>query len=1560
MEWRVKALLLAALASSVVMTGTSRASLVAHWPLDETSGTVAADAVGHNDGALYGNPVWESAKVRPGGSLLLDGQDDYMTTRFVLDPAKGPFSAFAWVLGNEAGRVLIAQQDFGGTGQVWLVAGTTSGKLGTELTDARSQARALHADAIVADGRWRHVGVTWDGQFRRLYLDGEEVAADQIALADMRSCLGGLVIGASKTQDRSTLWSGSMDDIRIYDHALSKSEIRVLAGLESDRQVQPQVLVVAPKTIYTGAPAAVTVTVMNADRSPLVAPVTILLGSAKVFEGTTDATGRVVASFDTPDVAPGTYTLEVQVGGIKGSLTAQVQVRRMPIVLIETDKPIYKPGQTIQGRALVLTNELRPTVSAVTVQITDGKGVKIFRKDLQTNAFGVAPFTLDLASELNYGTWKITAEAGSATGMVDVRVEEYVLPRFEVKLETQRDYFLVTEQIPGTVRATYFFGKPVDGTVEIRASRYVGTWEEYTRFTAPLADGVAEFSLAEVGYVSGTPGAGGSGSVQLDVTVTDTSGHPEKSTKLFKIVGSGVVHQLIAASRSFTPGLPYEVLLVAETPDGVPLSVAVDLTAEYYSQDGRSVLKDKQSLSFEGSAPMTLRAPRDAASVYLQSTARGKSESGQAELFVYATYSPTDSFLHLSRANDEPVKVGDAVSIDVFKTHDATIYYDVFANGHTIWSDAVTGSQISFRATQQMLPAAKVVAYIINPNSEVSADTVEFKVAMDTAASLTIGFDAEQVLPGDRVQVSVDAGTEAMVGIGIVDESVYALNEGRLNMQAVFDELEKRFMDPQAEVHNQPYSYATREVFDDAGLQVVASDDLQVPQGRQVLGGPGGILVRRDGAKDGATPPTPTEGGGSPADVTRIRQFFPETWLWTPDLLTDRSGAATIDLTAPDSITTWRLHAVSTSDNGLGIAESSLRVFQEFFGEPDLPYSVTRGEQFPVRIQIFNYLNEAQTVQVDLKAADWFTLLDISTQQVRVNANSVASASFLIEPTKLGRNALEVTLRSAQRADAVRKEVLVEPQGTKRELVTNGLIRAGESLRLDANMPAYVVPDSGKLLLSITPSLVAQSINGVDDLLQMPYGCGEQNMIFFAPDVEVLRYLDATDQLTPEVRAKAEHFITTGYQRELTFRHSDGSFSAFGESDGQPGSLWLTAFVLDCFSGAREITTVDDDILAAAAQWIASRQKTDGSWEPVGFVIHSDMTGGVQGNYTLTAFVTIALADYASAPAGVVPAAAKYLRDNMSKVQDDPYALAIAALALAKAGDSAVDAALDNLLRLARSDANGMHWEPHAVETTAYAALAMIEKQRPQANEAIKWLSLQRNSLGGYGNTQDTVMGLKALMTAARNQSRSVDLTLTVRGSRGETIAQFTVNQANFDVLQTAELPLQSVIELEARGTGEVRYQLVRRFNVLLSDQTVNKDMALEVKYDADHVEVDDIVNVTATVRYTGLKSSTGMMVVDVGVPTGFDTVRESLDKLVEGDAVTKFEVAGRKVIFYLDGLTPREERSFTFQVKARFPVRAIIPDSKAYSYYEPDLRAEATGKEIAIGTVSPQDESKK
>ena len=163
------------------------------------------------------------------------------------------------------------------------------------------------------------------------------------------------------------------------------------------------VLIVAPKVIYTGTPAAVSITAMSlAERSPASVPVRALLRVDSetlllLFSGTTDEAGRLTAHFETPDVEPGAYSIEIEVQGIAEALTADVQVRQMPILLIETDKPIYKPGQTIKGRVLVLGNNLKPASAEVDVEISDGKGVKIFREQLTANDFGVAPFELDLA-----------------------------------------------------------------------------------------------------------------------------------------------------------------------------------------------------------------------------------------------------------------------------------------------------------------------------------------------------------------------------------------------------------------------------------------------------------------------------------------------------------------------------------------------------------------------------------------------------------------------------------------------------------------------------------------------------------------------------------------------------------------------------------------------------------------------------------------------------------------------------------------------------------------------------------------------------------------------------------------------------------------------------------------------------------------------------------------------------------------------------------------------------------------------------------------------------------
>ena len=189
--------------------------LLAHWRLDETEGSVAEDRAGDNDGILHGEPQWQPAEGKKAGALQLDGIDDYVSTDFVLNPAEGPFSVFAWVQGGALGQVILSQAG----GANWLMAGATNGGLTTELKQSGRQGKPLTSSAIITDGAWHRVGLVWDGLNRILYVDDMEVARDTQPALD--ACAGGLYIGVGKDYAPTTFFSGLIDDVRIYNRAVT-------------------------------------------------------------------------------------------------------------------------------------------------------------------------------------------------------------------------------------------------------------------------------------------------------------------------------------------------------------------------------------------------------------------------------------------------------------------------------------------------------------------------------------------------------------------------------------------------------------------------------------------------------------------------------------------------------------------------------------------------------------------------------------------------------------------------------------------------------------------------------------------------------------------------------------------------------------------------------------------------------------------------------------------------------------------------------------------------------------------------------------------------------------------------------------------------------------------------------------------------------------------------------------------------------------------------------------------------------------------------------------------
>ena len=446
-----------------------------------------------------------------------------------------------------------------------------------------------------------------------------------------------------------------------------------------------------------------------------------------------------------PPGAEGSYSLQVSGEGTGGGSfedSARIQVQTAPVILfLETDKPIYKPGQELQIRALRLNTDLKPISGPVTLEIQDAKGIKVYKQEVEADEYGMASASLPLSTEPNLGVWKLTAFSGEQTAQLDVRVEEYALPKYEITVDMPQDWILVNDAVVGMVSAEYSFGKPVRGEVEIVASRYVGEWEEYATFTKEI-DGETSFELPAPGYVAGAPAAGGQGNLQLNVTVREQgTGYVEQTSRQITVAAFPVNLQLIPAGSYYSPGLPFSLLLVAETPGNEPIDTGAEIHLAYYGEALERIVQE--SLDAEvtgGKALVELSPPAEAVAM----TVTARADEVSAQLALQASYSPSNSFIHLEQTGGPLLEVGGQAAFRVHSTSEArNFYYEVLLRGRVVFSDMARTPEIAFGLTPDMAPTARLVVYQILPNNEVAADYLPFQVTAGYPMQISAGFSAE-------------------------------------------------------------------------------------------------------------------------------------------------------------------------------------------------------------------------------------------------------------------------------------------------------------------------------------------------------------------------------------------------------------------------------------------------------------------------------------------------------------------------------------------------------------------------------------------------------------------------------------------------------------------------------------------------------------------------------------------------------------------------------------------------------------------------------------------------
>jgi len=717
------------------------------------------------------------------------------------------------------------------------------------------------------------------------------------------------------------------------------------------------------------------------------------------------------------------------------------------------------------------------------------------------------------------------------------------------------------------------------------------------------------------------------------------------------------------------------------------------------------------------------------------------------------------------------------------------------------------------------------------------------------------------------------------------------------------------------------------------------------------------------------------EGGGEP----RVRSFFPETLYTNPSLITDGQGRATIHVPMADSITTWRITSLASTTRGaLGSSTAPIRVFQDFFVDLDLPLSLTEGDVVSVPVAVYNYLPKAQRVSLELRQDPWFALdNDNAVKQVEVKAGEVTSASFRVKASKIGEQQFQVTARligapANQPGDAVARSVNVLPNGEEHAVVVNERLEG--TVTKDVVIPAGAIADASKIFVKLYPGALSQVVEGLDSILRMPGGCFEQTSSSTYPNILVMDYLKTSKKITPETQAKAEGFISLGYQRLVTFEVQGGGFSWFGQA---PANKILTAYGLMEFSDMSRVHEVDQRLIDRTQNWLASQQQQDGSFKPDTYFINEGATNRYNTDVTrITAYLGWALA--ATGYKGEAVEKAKQFVASHVTGKEDVYTLAVIANFAADYGkDKAwTDAAINTLAARATEGPKTAFWKQEGetptsarndsadLETTALAAQALLKSGQKGglAKKALDYLTEKKDAFGNWQTTQATILSLKAFLLSF-TKGTNADTAGTVEVSvDGKPVDRVQITKDNNDLLHMVDLKAYTHegghrVSLSFSGKGSMQYQIIGRYYVPWGrrvDAGPREPLTIDVSYDRTQLSQNETA--TAKVRIqNNTPAKAKMIMVDLGIPPGFEPSGEDFATLVDesrnksGGKLEKYTITAKQVILYFDGLSARQRIEFSYKMRAKFPVRAQTFSSRVYEYYNPTVEDKTKPVEMTV-----------
>jgi hypothetical protein len=560
----------------------------------------------------------------------------------------------------------------------------------------------------------------------------------------------------------------------------------------------------------------------------------------ELAETKTATNGLADIRFQVPDVPPGNYTLEVATSSQLGEekLERGIRIKADAKILLVSDRPIYQPGQMIHMRALVLRAfDMKPVENKdLLFEVEDGKGNKVFKRAFKTSEYGIASVDFQLADEVNMGDYHLRAIVGDHRADKTVTVKRYVLPKFKTTVTSDKTFYLPKEKINASLQTDYFFGKPVaNGKIRVEASTFDIQFRKFQTWEGPTdANGHAKFEIQLPDYFVGQPLQKGNAMVKLDVKVTDTAEHAETITRTYTVSDQPIRVSLIPESGKLVPGLENRVFAAAIYPDGSPAACEVNL---WLGREAKGKPLATLATNAAGLAEFKITpkaeqfrqgnfGPRDiemlggkqqgwGPSQVLDVRAEAKDDKGNRAVAVAELNSQPLGENVLLRLDKAIYKGGDSMNVDIRTSAGLpTVYLDIIRGGQIMlsrWFEVKDG-----QAAQQIdLPTSifgslEIHAYQMLASGEIIRDSRVAYVQPSNDLKVEVQPDKSVYLPGEsgriRFLVTDQQGkpTPAALGVIVVDEAVYALQEMQPGLEKVYFTLQEELLKPQVQVNFQP------------------------------------------------------------------------------------------------------------------------------------------------------------------------------------------------------------------------------------------------------------------------------------------------------------------------------------------------------------------------------------------------------------------------------------------------------------------------------------------------------------------------------------------------------------------------------------------------------------------------------------------------------------------------------------------------------------------------------------------------------------------------------------